>query len=93
MGLMQKELFIDVGTPREFKCGKESTLVLQWRKNVTKNQNYLSIGKRVRYGALDDKGIPVVKETFKSGVVVPMSEVKQFYETVARSIEDMESLK
>jgi hypothetical protein len=92
MGLLQKEEFENVGDAREFKCGKDSTLVLQWRMNVTKRQYYLSIGKRVKYATMD-KGEAVVKETFKSGVVIPMSEVKQFHETVGFSIADMESLK
>jgi hypothetical protein len=92
MGLLQKEEFANVGTAREFKCGKDSTLVLQWRMNVTKRQYYLSIGKKVKYATMEN-GEAVMKETFKAGVVVPQTEVKQFLETVALSISDMEKQK
>jgi len=81
MGYLKKEEFENIGQPEELHLSKTSHLILQWRKNKTTDDRYLSIGKKVQYATFDENGQAVSKDHMKKGtLVIPKQHVKAFGE-------------
>ena len=76
-----KEEFINEGEPTKYPIGKESNMVFQWRKNITTQQKYLSIGKVQNYATIDDTGKAVLRDKFK-GFALGEQDIEKFILTV-----------